>query len=100
MNIDNVISNFDFDKFKSDCYIHRFLKTYLKKKSELSSCDDNEANMLRVQLKEYSDVLGRCLKNALCFPSGCKDCVGMQKCADCIKQYDLAETFIELQKYL
>ena len=74
MNIDNVISNFNFDKFKSDCYIHAFLKTYLKKKSELSSCDDNEANMLRVQFKEYSDVLGRCLNNALCFPSGCRLC--------------------------
>jgi hypothetical protein len=43
---------------------------------------------------------GRYLENALYFPSGCKDCVGMQKCADCIKQEDLAETFIELRKYL
>jgi len=100
MNIDNVISNFDFDKFKSDCYIHRFLKTYLKKKSELSSFDDNEANMLRVQLKEYSDILERYLENALCFPTGCNDCVGMQKCADCIKQNDLSEAFMELRKYL
>ena len=100
MNIDNLISNFDFDKFKSDCLIYDFLKTYIKKKSNLSSSDDNEANMLRVQLKEYSDVLGRCLKNAFCFPSGCKDCVGMQKCADCIKQNELAEVFIELRKFL
>jgi len=32
MNIDNLISSFDFDKFKSDCLIHHFLKTYIKKK--------------------------------------------------------------------
>jgi len=100
MDIDNVISNFDFDKFKSDCLIHVFLKTYMEKKSKLSSCEENEASMLRVQFKDYSDILGQCLKNALCFPSGCKDCVGMQKCADCIKQNELAEVFIELRKFL
>ena len=99
MNIDKVISNFNFNKFKSDCFIHAALKTYMNKKSKLSSCGENETNMLGVELKEYSDILGQCLKNVLCFPSGCKDCVGMQKCADCFKQYDLAETFIELQKY-
>ena len=59
MNIDNLISGFDFDKFKSDCFIHEFLKTYIKKKSNLSSCDDNEANMLRMQLEDYSDILER-----------------------------------------
>jgi hypothetical protein len=53
MNIDNLISSFDFDKFRSDCFIHEFLKTYIKKKSNLSSCDDNEANMLRMQLEDY-----------------------------------------------
>ena len=100
MNIDKVISNFNFDKFKSDCFIHAALKTYMNKKSKLSSCGKNETNMLGVELKEYSDILGRCLKNALCFPAGCIDCVGMQKCADCIKQEDLAETFIKLRKYL
>jgi hypothetical protein len=32
MNIDNLIDvGFDFDKFKSDCLIHDFLKTYIKK---------------------------------------------------------------------
>ena len=31
MNIDNLISSFDFDEFKSDCLIHDFLKTYIKK---------------------------------------------------------------------
>jgi hypothetical protein len=32
MNIDNLIDiGFDFDNFKSDCLIHDFLKTYIKK---------------------------------------------------------------------
>jgi len=32
MNIDNLIDiEFDFDKLKSDCLIHDFLKTYSKK---------------------------------------------------------------------
>ncbi|MDH3884013.1 MAG: hypothetical protein OET63_07355 [Desulfobacterales bacterium] len=100
MNIDKVISSFVFDKFKSDCYLHGFLKTYMQKKSKLSSCDADEASILRAQLKDYSDILGQYLEKALCFPLGCKDCVGMQKCADCIKQEDLAETFIKLRKYL
>ena len=100
MNIDNVISNFDFDQFNSDCFIHVSLKTYREKKSKLSSCDENEADMLNVQFKEYSDILGQCLKNALCFPSGCKDCEGMQKCANCLKQDDMGELFVELHKYL
>jgi hypothetical protein len=34
MNIDNLIDiEFDFDKLKSDCLIHNFLKTCIKKKS-------------------------------------------------------------------
>ena len=32
MNIDKMISSFDFDKFKSNCIIHDFMNTYLKKK--------------------------------------------------------------------
>ena len=87
MNTDNLISNFDFDKFKSDCLIHDFLKTYIKKKSILSSY-------------YCSDILERYLKNAMCFPSECENCVGMQKCADCINQNNLADAFIKLQKYL
>jgi hypothetical protein len=100
MDIDNLKSSFDFDKIKGDCPIHAFLKTYNKKKSNLSSCDDNEANMLRMQLKDYSDILDRLLKNAACFPSGCENCVGMQKCAGCLNQDILADAFIKLQKYL
>ena len=100
MNIDNLISGFDFDKFKSDCIIHDFLKTYIKKKSDLSSCDDNEANMLRMQLEDYLDILEPLIKNATCFPSGCDNCAGMQKCAGCINQDILADAFIKLQKYL
>ena len=100
MNIDKVIRNFDFDKFKSDCFIHAALKTYIDKKSKLSLCSENEAGMLSAELKDYSDILLRCLKNALCFPSGCKDCTGMQKCADCFKQKDLGEEFIRLRNFL
>ena len=99
MNIDNLISSFDFDKSKSDCIIHDFLKTYIKKKSNLSSCDDNEANMLRIQLENYSDILEQLLKTAACFPSGCENCVGMKKCAGCINQDILADAFVKLQKY-
>jgi len=76
MNIDNLISSFDFDKLKSDCLVHDYLKTYIKKKSNLSSCDENEANMLKMQLEDYSNILERLLKNATCFPSGCENCVG------------------------
>ena len=99
MNIDNLISSFDFDKSKSDCLIHDYLKTYIKKKSSLSSCDENEANMLKIQLEDYSDILARLLKNATCFPSGCENCEGMQKCAGCINQDILADAFVKLQKY-
>jgi hypothetical protein len=56
--------------------------------------------MLRMQLEDYSDILERLLKNAMCFPSGCENCVGMKKCADCINQNYLADAFIKLQKYL
>ena len=96
---DNLVSSFDFDKFKIDCIIQDFLKTYVKKKSSLSSCDDNEANILRIQLEDYSDIMERLLKTAACFPSGCENCVGMQKCAGCINQDILADAFIKLQKY-
>ena len=66
MNIDNLISSFDFDKFKSDCLIHNFVKTCIKKKSNLSSWYN-------------SDFLERLLKNTMCFPSECENCVGMKK---------------------
>jgi hypothetical protein len=67
MNIDNLIDiEFDFDKLKSDCLIHHFLKTYINKKSILTSCWG-------------SDILERYLKNAMCFPSECENCVGMKK---------------------
>ena len=72
----------------------------LIKKSNLSSCEDNEANMLRIQLEDYSDILERLLKSATCFPAGCENCVGMQKCAGCINQDILGDAFIKLQKYL
>ena len=100
MNIDNCISSFDFDKIKSDCLIHDFLKTYIKIKSNLSSYDDNQTNVLRMQLEDYSDILERLLKKGTCFPAECEKCAGMQKCAGCINQDVLADAYIKLQKYL
>jgi hypothetical protein len=67
MNIDNLISSFDFDKLKSDCLVHSFLKTYIKKNPNLPSHYD-------------SDFLELYLKNAVCFPSECANCVGMNNC--------------------
>jgi hypothetical protein len=90
----------NFGKSKSDCLIHDFLKTYIKKKSNLASCEDNEASMLRMRLKDYTDILEPLLKRATCFPSGCENCVGMQKCINCINQNDLAATFVKLQNDL
>jgi hypothetical protein len=55
--------------------------------------------MLRMQLEDYSDILERLLKSSTCFPSGCENCVGMQKCAGCINQDILADAFVKLQKY-
>ena len=66
MNIDNLISSFDFDKLKSDCLVHSFLKTYIKKNPNLPLCYD-------------SDFLELYLKNAVCFPSECANCVAMKK---------------------
>ena len=66
MNVDNLISSIDFDKLKSDCLIHDFLKMYSKKKFILTSYYG-------------SDILERYLKNAMCFPSECENCVGMNK---------------------
>jgi len=100
MNIDILIKGYDFNKFKSDCLIHDFLKAYINKKSSLSTCDDNEADMLRIVLEDFSNNLAHILKFATCFPLGCKNCEGMQKCADCINQEYLADAFIKLQKYL
>jgi hypothetical protein len=98
--LDNLITSFDFDKFKSNCIVHDFMKAYLKKKSNLSLCEDNEADRLRIQLKDYSDILERLLTSATRFPAGCENCVGMKKCVGCINQDILAEAFTKLQKYL
>ena len=100
MNIDHMISKFDFDKSKSDCLIHDFLKTYIKMESHLSTCENNEADRLEKQLNNYSDNLEQLLECAMCFPSGCEDCVGMQKCIDCINQDNLASSFVKLKRYM
>ena len=100
MNTDKIISNFDSSKFRNDCLVHDFMKTYLKRKSDLAASEGNEAELLRIQLEDYSDILKRFLKVATCFPSRCENCIGMQKCAGCINQDILADAFMKLQKYL
>jgi hypothetical protein len=85
MNIDKLISGFNFDNLKSECIVHDFLRAYIQKKR---------------QLDDYSGILERLLKNATSFPSGCQNCAGMKKCTGCINQDILADAFVKLQKYL
>ena len=84
MNIDNLISSFDPKKLTKNCILHNMLRIYFDKKSELSSCDDNEAIMLRKQLEEHSDFLKRLLNHSKRFPHSCDNCEGLAKCTDCI----------------
>ena len=100
MNIDNMISSFDFDKFKSKCLLYDFLKAYLNKKTNLSSTENNEANVLRIQLEDYSDILERLFKYIKCFPSECENCMGLQKCIACVTANNCVDAFIELRIYL
>ena len=66
MITDNILSSFDFDKLRNDCLIHNFLKMYRIRESFFTSYYG-------------SDILERYLKNAMCFPSDCENCVGMNK---------------------
>jgi len=62
MDIDKVISDFDSDKFKSDCFIHTSLQTYMKKKSQLSSCGEIIIPYAQYQNKRnqgYQDHAGK-----------------------------------------
>jgi hypothetical protein len=70
----------------------------INKKSDLSSCDDNEANMLRNQLEYFSDILKRLLKYAKCFPSMCENCEGLKKCIDCTIKNNCVDASIEFYK--
>jgi hypothetical protein len=91
MNIDNLISSFDFEKLRKDCILHSMLKIYNDKKSNLSSCDENEASILVKQLEKFSNVLKRLLSHAKCFPDSCDNCDGLSKCIDCIIRDNCAE---------
>jgi hypothetical protein len=77
MNIDNLISSFDFEKSEKDCMLHSILRIYIDKKSELSSRYDNEVIRAIKQLERYSDVLKRLLSHAQCFPDSCDNCEGL-----------------------
>lgn len=84
MNINNLISSFDFENSGKDCILHSMFRIYNDKKSELSSCDEDKADMLIKKLEQYSDVLKRLLSHAKCFPDLCDNCEGLTKCIDCI----------------
>ncbi len=98
MNINNLISSFDFEKAKKDCILHSLLRIYIDKKSELSSCDDNEASMLRNQLEGFSDALKRLFSHAKCFPASCHSCEGLTKCIECIIKNNCVDASIEFGK--
>ena len=100
MNINNLISGFDFKKFKKDCILHSMLRIFIDKKSELSSCDQNEAIIKSKQLKEYSAVLKRLLSHAKCFPDSCDDCEGLIKCIDCIIKDNCIEAQLLFHKLI
>ena len=84
MNIDNLISTFNFEKSQKDCILHSVLGIYVDKKSKLSSCDDSETILLTHQLEDYADVLKRLLRHTKCFPALCENCDGLAKCIECI----------------
>jgi hypothetical protein len=100
MNIDNLISGFDFEKFKKDCILHSMLRIFIDKKSELSSCDEREAGIKTKQLEKYSDVLKRLLSHAKCFPDSCDDCEGLTKCIDCIIKDNCVEAQLLFHKLI
>jgi hypothetical protein len=98
MNIDSLISSIDLEKLNKDCILHSVLRIYIDKKSELSSCDDNEAIRLVKQLEEYSDVLKRLLSHAKCFPASCDNCGGLTKCIECIIKNNCVDAHLMLYK--
>jgi hypothetical protein len=63
-----------------------------------SSCDDNEAIMLRNQLEYFSDILKRLLKYAKCFPSMCENCECLIKCINCTIKDNCVDASIEFYK--
>jgi hypothetical protein len=100
MNIDNLISSFDFEKFKKDCILHSMLRLYIDKKSELSPCDHSKTNILIKQLEKYSDVLKRLLSHAKCFPDSCDNCEGLTKCIDCITKDNCVDAQLMFHKLM
>jgi hypothetical protein len=98
MNINGLISSMDLEKLNKDCILHSVLRIYIDKKSKLSSCDDNEAIMLKKQLEEYSDVLKRVLNYAKCFPASCDNCEGLTKCIECIIKNNCVDASVKFYK--
>ena len=96
MNIDNLISNLDVEQLNKDCILHSLLRSYKDKKSELSSCDDNQASMLRNQLEGFSDALQRLFNYAKCFPDSCDSCEGLTKCIECIIKDNCIDASIKI----
>ena len=84
MKIQNLTTDFEFRKFRKDCILHRIMEPYIEKQSSPSICDDKMAGKLRTELEKHSATLEQSLKYAKCFPSMCENCMGLEKCIDCI----------------
>jgi len=98
MDINNLISSFDFKRSQKDCILHSILGIYIDKKSKVSSCDGNEVPILIQQLEECSDVLKRLLSHAKSFPDSCDDCEGLTKCIECIIKDNCADAQLMFYK--
>ena len=98
MDIDKLISGFDFVKFKKDCILHDILNIYIEKKSALYASEGKDADFLKNHLEDVSDILKRLFRYAKCFPSKCENCQSLKKCTNCILQYNCADASIEMLK--
>ena len=100
MNVDNMLSSFDFERSRKDCILHSMLGIYIDKKSKLSSCDNHEAPILIQQLEECSGVLKRLLSHAKSFPDLCDDCEGLTRCIECIIKDDCVDAQLMFYKLM
>lgn len=98
MDIDKLISGFDFVKFKKDCILHSILSIYVNKKSALYGSTGKDADLINNQLHDLSDILKKLFRYAKCFPSMCEDCQSLKKCINCILQNNCADASIEMLK--
>ena len=100
MNIENWTKDFDFQKFRKDCILHRIMEPYIEQQSSSSICDDKTAVNLQKRLEKHSVSLEQSLKYAKCFPSMCEKCMGLDKCIDCIINDNCIDAFIQFSTAL